>query len=101
MFWMLIYGGALTAAAGAFLLLAAEVGGSGPAPAWTARLIAGGLLASASGWVAQKVARRLQKLFRRRCIQCGREAVKGSIYCAPHLREASVLQRERSELDRL
>lgn len=101
MLTLLILGGVLAACAGAVLLLLSEVGGFGPAPAWTASLILWGLFASASGWIAQKVARRLQKLFRRRCIQCGREAVKGSIYCGPHLREASTLQRERAELDRL
>jgi len=97
----LILGGVLAAAAGAVILLIAEVAGSGQAPHWTATLIAAGLCTSALGWVMQWLARRLQKFWRRRCIQCGREAVKGSIYCGPHLREAATLQRDRTELDRL
>ncbi len=101
MFTLLILGGLASAAAGVILLLVTEVGGLGPSPAWAAPLAGGGLAAAALGWILQRLARRLQKLFRRRCIQCGREAVKGSIYCSPHLREVAVLQRERAELDRL
>jgi type VI protein secretion system component VasK len=98
---LLIFGGILTAAAGAIWLVLAEVQGWPPPPPWTGRMIAGGLAAAVLGWILQWTGRRLQKFFRRRCIQCGRDAVKGSIYCGPHLREATTLQRERSELDRL
>jgi hypothetical protein len=98
---LLIVGGALAAAAGSLWLLAAEVGGRAPAPHLAGQMVLCGLGAVVAGWVWGWTARRLGKMFRRRCIQCGREAVKGSIYCGPHLREAATLQRERSELDRL
>ena len=101
MIGLLIYGGVFAAAGAALYILILEIGGLGTPPAWTREVIAGGLAASVLGWLVQRFARRWQQIFRRRCIQCGREAVKGSIYCAPHLREATILERERAELDRL
>ncbi len=101
MIQLLIYGGVFAAAGAAVYILILEIGGLGTPPSWTRELIIGGLTASVLGWLLQWIARRFQKIFHRRCIQCGREAIKGSIYCAPHLREATILDRERAELDRL
>jgi len=98
---LLIYGGVFAAAGAALYILILEIGGLGEPPAWARDVIAGGLAAAALGGFVQWISRRLLKVFRRRCIQCGRGAVKGSIYCAPHLREATILERERAELDRL
>lgn len=98
---LLIYGGVFAAAAAAVYILILEIGSLGSPPSWTRELIAGGLAVAVLGWTMQWIARRFQKVFHRRCIQCGREAIKGSIYCAPHLREATILERERAELDRL
>ncbi|MEE9217646.1 MAG: hypothetical protein V3U98_01115 [Acidobacteriota bacterium] len=98
---LLILGGLLVAAGTAVYLLVAEIGGWAPPPPWTRALIAGGTGVSVLGWCLRWLSRKLQHVFHRRCIQCGRQSVKGSIYCAPHLRETVSLERERAELDRL
>jgi hypothetical protein len=100
MLQILFAGGILVAAAAAVWLLITTVAGGAGAPAWTAPLILYGLGAAVASRILQWGARRLQKVFNRRCIQCGRPAVKGSIYCGPHLRETTISQRERAEIDR-
>jgi hypothetical protein len=101
MLQMLFTGGILVAAAAAVWLLVSTVAGGGSAPAWVGPLILYAMGAALVSRLLQWVTRRLQKVFNRRCIQCGRPAVKGSIYCGPHLRETTISQRERAEIDRL
>lgn len=100
MLQMLFTGGILVAAAAAVWLLVSAMAGGASAPAWTGSLIVYGVGVALASRLLQWVARRLQKVFNRRCIQCGRPAVKGSIYCGPHLRETTISQRERAEIDR-
>jgi hypothetical protein len=101
MFQFLFTGGILVAAAAAVWLLVATLAGGVDPPAWTGPAVLYGTGVALASRLLHWASRRLRRAFNRRCIQCGRPAVKGSIYCGPHLREATISQRERVEIDRL